>query len=132
MSPVFLSPLWYQTIKMQVLIIDASIRIIERLEEMISELETVTIIHRAVSPEEAGKLLKENKYDVVLLDIDLIAHNPLKLLKEIKKNNRESCVIVLFHQLGNYTQEQCKSLGVDFFFDKHYDFEKICGVIDSL
>src|SRR5258705_9695284 len=132
MSPDILGFLSYQIKRMLILIVDSSIQVIERLEELVSEAEDITVVHRAVSCEEAEKLLKRNKYDVILLDIDLIIQESLKLLKEIKKYNEKSCVIVLFTQIGNYTQEQCKSLGVDFFFDKYYDFEKICGVIDSL
>src|ERR1700752_1257777 len=100
MSTIILSPLWYQTIKMRILIVDDSIQIIERLEAMISELENISLIHHAVSSEEAEKLLDANKYDVIVLDMDLIVHESLKLLKEIKKNNAKSCVIVLFTQIS--------------------------------
>jgi hypothetical protein len=42
---------------MLILIIDNSIQIIERLEEIISEAEKITAIHRAVSYEEAKKTI---------------------------------------------------------------------------
>lgn len=124
-----MGPLQYQTAKMLILIVDSSIQIIERLEEIISETENSTAIHKAISYQEAKKLLKENKYDVVVLDIDLPANESLKLLKEIKKNTLKTCVIVLSIHMDNYIQKQCKSLGVDFFFDKYYDFEKISGLV---
>jgi len=114
---------------MLILIIDSSIQIIERLEEIISEAENITAIHRAVSYAEAKKLFKENKYAAVLLDIDLPENESLKLLTEIKKNGKETCVIILFTHIDNYTQEEYKFLGADFFCDKYYDFEKISGLL---
>ncbi|SRR5258706_3104116 len=116
---------------MLILIVDSSIRIIERLEEIISEAETITAIHRAVSYEEAKKLFKENKYAIVILDIDLPGNGSFKLLNEIKKTGEEICVIILFTQMDNYIQERCKSLGADFFFDKYYDFGKISGLLKT-
>lgn len=126
------SSLWYQTTRMLILIIDSSIQIIERLEEIISEDENGTTIHRAVSAKEVKKLFGKNMYDLVLLDMDLPGNESLKLLKEIKKTDGKICVIILFAHIDNYIQEQCKSLGVDFFFDKYYDFDKITGLLRSL
>jgi two-component system OmpR family response regulator len=117
---------------MLILIVDSSVPIIERLEEMISEAGNITAIQRAVSSEEAKKLFKENKHDAVLLDIDLPGNESLKLVKEIKNSSEETCVIILFAHIDNYIQKQCESLGVDFFFDKYYEFEKICGLLCSL
>ncbi|MCW3119384.1 MAG: response regulator transcription factor [Chitinophagaceae bacterium] len=117
---------------MLILIVDNSLQIIERLEEIILEAQNITAIHSAVSYEEAKKLYKENKHDMVLLDIGLPGNESLKLLKEIKKAEGETCIIILFNHIDNRIEEEYKSLGVDFFFDKYYDFEKICGVIDGL
>jgi DNA-binding NarL/FixJ family response regulator len=114
---------------MQVLIVDNSIQIIERLEEILFEAGNIAAIHKASSYEEAKKLFKENKYDAVLLDNDLPGNESLKLLKEIKKTGEKTCIIILFTHMDNYIQEQCKYLGVDFFLDKYCDFEKIYGVI---
>ena len=114
---------------MLILIVDRSVQIIERLEEIIVEAVDITAVHKTVSYEEAKKLFKENKHDVVLLDVDLPKNGSLKLLKEI---NRKACVIILSTYTDNYyIREQCKFLGVDFFFDKYYDFEKIGGLLSN-
>jgi CheY-like chemotaxis protein len=116
---------------MQILIVDSSIRIIERIAEIILAAENDAAIHKAVSYEETIQLLKENKYDTALLDIDLPGDDSFKLLKEIKKTNKKTFVIVLSTPIDNYLEEECKSLGADFFFDKYNDFEKIREVINS-
>jgi len=106
--------------------------IVERLEEIITETKNITAIHRAVCYEQAKKLFNENKHDIVLLDIDLPGNKSLKLLKEIKKISKETRVLILFTRPDNYIQEQYNCLGVDFFFDKYYEFEKISLVIDCV
>ena len=117
---------------MQVLIVDSSVQIIERLEEILAEEENINGIVSAVSYEEAIKLFNEKKPDVVLLDCSLPGNASLELLKEIKKESCKTSVIVLSIQEDNYMQEQCKLLGVDFFFDKYYGFEKIARAIKTI
>jgi DNA-binding NarL/FixJ family response regulator len=102
------------------------------MEEIISEAENITAIHRAVSYEEAKNPFKKNKYAAVLLDINLPGNESLKLVKEIKDTGGKTCVIIMFTHMDNYILEQCKSLGADFFFDKYYDFEKIGGATYSI
>jgi DNA-binding response OmpR family regulator len=102
------------------------------LEKIISKAENITAIHRAVSYEQAKKLFTENKYDTILLDIDLPGNDSLKLLKEIKKADEKSFVIILSTPIDNYLEEECISMGADFFFDKYNDFKKIREVIDSV
>ncbi len=117
---------------MLVLIVDSSTQIIDRLEDLLSDAENITHIHRAVSYKEAKKLFKENKHDAVMLDIDLPENKSFKLLREIKKTAKKTCVIILSTCIDNYLQEHCKSLEADFFFDKYYDFDKVCGVINAM
>jgi DNA-binding NarL/FixJ family response regulator len=114
---------------MQVLIVDSSLGVTERLEEIISEAEYITAIHRAGSYKEAIKIFNENKYDAVLLDIDLPGNNSIELLKEIRRAGGKTFVIIMYTHADSYIMKQCKSVGVDFFFDKYYDFEKICGLL---
>ncbi|MCW3119394.1 MAG: response regulator transcription factor [Chitinophagaceae bacterium] len=114
---------------MLVLIVDRSIEIIERLEEIISEAESITAIHKAFSLEQARGIFKENVYDAVLLDMDLPGDESVKLLEEIKNIRKETRVIILYNHIDDYIRERCKYLNVDFFFDKYYDFEKICGLL---
>jgi DNA-binding NarL/FixJ family response regulator len=117
---------------MLVLIVDSSVQIIDRLEDLLLDAKNITHIHRAVSFIEAKKLFRENMHDAVMLDIDLPENESFVLLKEIKKAAKKTCVIMLSTCMDNYILEHCKSLEADFFFDKYYDFEKICGVIDAM
>src|ERR1700681_1536082 len=112
---------------MLVLIVDSSNQIIDRLEDLLLDAENISHIHRAISYKEAKRLFTENMHDAVMLDIDLPEKESFTLLKEIKKTAKKTCVIILSACIDDYIREHCKSLGPDFFFDKYYDFDKICG-----
>lgn len=117
---------------MEILIVDSSIQIIERLGELISEEENIKTIYRAVSYKAASELFNETKPDVVLLDIGLPQNKSVDLLKEIKAANNKTVVIVLSIHVDEGTKQKYKSLGIDFFFDKYNDFEKIPAVINNV
>jgi len=117
---------------MKVLIVDYSIRIVERLEEMLSEAGNIAYLHKAVSYTQAINLYQKIKPDIVLLDICLPADGSFKILKEVKKPGSKTCVIILAVEKDNYVHEHCNSLGADFFFDKYSEFEKIPAAIDSI
>jgi response regulator of citrate/malate metabolism len=83
---------------MRILIVNSSSQIVERLGEVISVVEKVTSLHMVVSYAEAKKLLNENKYDALFLDIELPGNESVKLLAETKKNSG-SCLIVIFSRV---------------------------------
>jgi DNA-binding NarL/FixJ family response regulator len=117
---------------MRVLIADNSELIIQRLEELLSEITFILMIDRAFSYEEAQRLFNQNKPDVVVLDINLPGNTSYELLKEIKEEAPKTVVIVMSIRLDEYILQQCKNLGADFFFDKYNEFERVPVIINSM
>ncbi|MEO5893642.1 MAG: response regulator [Ferruginibacter sp.] len=117
---------------MRVLIVDSSIEIVDRLEEILSESAVVTAIYKTASSKEALAILKNSAPDVVLLDIFLPENESVNLLKSIKKANGKTLVIILSVQTDNFMQKHYTLLGADYVFDKYHDFEKIPGVISLI
>jgi DNA-binding NarL/FixJ family response regulator len=115
---------------MQLLIVDSSIHIAERLGDILSGTAGIRVIHRAAGYEEAKTLFREHRHDTILLDMDLRG-TAIQLIKEIKNVCRQTRIIMLFTYTDIYIKMQCRSLGVDFFFDKYYDFEKIGNFLGS-
>ena len=109
---------------MKILIIDNSVQMIERLEEILSEAEISLTIYRALSYDAGAVLFKETIPDIVLLNISLHGNESFRLLKEIKEAKVTTSVIVLSIHTDDHIREQCKLLSADFFLDKYYDFEK--------
>ena len=117
---------------MEVLIIDSSTQILERLEEIVSDSASAAGIHTATSYSEAAKLFNELKPDVVLLDLGLPASRSFDLIWEMKKLVPSAIVIVLSIHTDTNTQKQCHELGADLFFDKYNDFEKIPAILTTI
>ena len=117
---------------MQVLIVDSSRLIIERLKMMLSETENIIVAYGAVSYKEGVSFLSEIKLNIVLIDCGLTGNECIALLKEVKAVNSDTRVIVLMNGEDEHLQIKCKSLGTDFFFDKYHEFEKIPEAINRI
>ncbi len=110
---------------MQVLIVERSIEIITRLEEILSESGRGWVIRKASSYEEATTIIRKNIPDVILLDISLPVNGAFSLMEDIKKAAFQTTIIVLSIHDDQFLINQCKALGAEFYFDKYCDFERI-------
>ena len=117
--------------KIVVLVVDSSVFIIERWQNILSETENIKTVYGAVAYKDASVLFKEIKPNVVLLDGGLPGSSSIDLLKEFKATNKNTTVIILSNSIDTHVEEKCKSLGADFFFDKYHDFEKIPAFITA-
>ena len=114
------------------LIIDSSFFIIERLVDMLRDAKTVGKVFTATDYNTALEVLKNEKTDIVLLDIQLPEKNGINLLKHIVHHFPETKVIVLSNLVSDYYQKLCKAEGAFYFIDKSKDFDKIPEVILSI
>lgn len=114
-----------------VLVVDSSVFIIERWQNILSENENIRTVYGAVAYRDASVLFKEIKPNVVLLDGTLPGSMSIDLLKEFKASDENATVIVLADSEDRHIEEKCKSLGADYFFDKYNDFEKIPAFITA-
>jgi DNA-binding NarL/FixJ family response regulator len=117
--------------KIVVLVVDSSVFIIERWQNILSETENIKTVYGAVAYRDASVLFKEIKPNVVLLDGTLPGSMSIDLLREFKAPNETATVIILANSIDRNIEEKCKSLGADFFFDKYHDFEKIPAFITA-
>ena len=115
---------------MQVLLVDSSLIILQRLEELLADATAQSVIHKASSYKEALQLFMQQQPAIVILDINLPKNASYRLIKEIKQAAPATVVIVLSIHTDEYIQQQCFLLGADIFFDKYEEFEKIPAVIN--
>ncbi len=91
-------------------------------------------IDTAETPEQCRQLVKENNYDVVILDIRF-SLNPydqrgLELIPEIKAKLPEAYLIMLTGIDDNETMAKCRELGANsYIFKGDHGFEDIAGKI---
>lgn len=115
-----------------ILIVDDSIIIIERVTEILKDLENISSVAQVHSYTEAMTALEQNRPDIVLLDINLPGTNGIELLRHLKKSD-PSITVIMFSNRGNaYYKDLCKRLGADFFVDKSKGFEQLPAIIGSL
>jgi DNA-binding NarL/FixJ family response regulator len=113
----------------QVLIVDDSEQIRERLVAMLAESPQIHIVGQAGSGREAQDALQRLKPDTVILDIRLPDSSGIELLKVIKARHPEIVVIMLTNFDYAQYRQQCRRLGADHFLNKTLEFEKIVDTI---
>jgi len=79
----------------RLLIVDDHTIVRHGLRQVVSESTDIEVAAEAGSSAEAVRLLRENTYDLVLLDISLPDRNGIETLKQIKREKPELPVIML-------------------------------------
>ena len=117
---------------MDVVVIDDSQIIRDRLTELLSDLEDVQVIGEAENALDGTRIVREMAPEVVILDIKMPLGSGLDVLRNISKSNPETIVIVLTNYPYEQYRTKCFELGARYFFDKSTEFGKIPGVLDQL
>ncbi len=117
---------------MDVLIVDDSLVIRERLVGLLSELEGVRVIGEAETPDEAIAATEQLNPDVVLLDIRLRGGNGVEILPKIKKLVPAPVVIVMTNYPYPQYRMVSKTMGADFFFNKTTELSEVISTIKNL
>jgi CheY-like chemotaxis protein len=118
--------------KKAILLVDDSILIIERITEILKDLETLASISRVQRYSEALAFLQQQRPDIVLLDINLPDISGIELLRYLKKTDPGIVVIMFSNQANEYYKDLCKKVGADFFIDKSKGYDQLPGIIASL
>jgi len=115
-----------------ILIIERSTEVLDRLIQIVSEIEHPKTIFKATGFEEALLLLEDIKPKIVLLDSCLPEHKSIDLLKKIKTGNTTAKVIVLSNNPDARYERHYLSIGADVFLDKYHDYEKLPELITNI
>ncbi len=113
----------------KVLIVEDSDVVREKIKELLTELENVTVVAEADSSSVAIELGTLHKPDVVILDIKLIDNdNGFTVLRKLKKILPGIITIVMSNYNSVPYRRKMVELGADYFFDKSNDFNEISKV----
>ncbi|MFC4230476.1 two-component system response regulator [Parasediminibacterium paludis] len=113
---------------MQVLIVDNSIAIIERIEELLLDTVSNLSVVSATCYLEAVAILQQALPDIILLDGYLPNNLSLQLVKEIKQYT-DTNIIILQNCNDDCMRSRYLSMGVDYILDKYLDFTTIPAII---
>ena len=114
----------------QVLIVDDSEQIRERLVTLLSESDQIRIVGQAGNSRQALEAMQRLSPDTIILDIRLPGGGSgIELLKQIKARHPKMKVIMLTNFDYAQYRRQCRQLGADYFLNKTLEFEKIIDTI---
>ncbi len=118
--------------KLMILIVDDNMRFVERMLAMLDDIHHVGVINVASEYQEACRIVAEERYDLVLLDINLPGKSGIEILKRVKETDKECRVVMLTNHADEYYQQLCTELGADLFLDKSHDFCRVPGIIREM
>jgi DNA-binding NarL/FixJ family response regulator len=104
--------------KKNVLIVDDSDLLQNRLKKSLMDTGLNVSITQALSYREAIDLFMPSFYDTIILDIDLPDGSGVNLLREIKSLNPSTKVIMLTNYDTPEFKRSCMKFGADYFFNK--------------
>src|SRR5690349_7970210 len=110
-----------KTNKMTVLIVDDNMGFVDRMINLLEEINDVGHINVASDYDEAARLVGEENPGLVLLDINLPGKNGIQILKTIRKSGGNCKVIMITNHADEFYRQQCRELGADYFLDKSND-----------
>ena len=117
---------------MRIFIADDSPAILNRLVKMVSQIHNAKVVGLAKNGEDAITSIQKLKPDLVILDLRMPKVNGFDVIRNIKKINFSTTVLVLTSFATIPHRELCKQLGVEYFFDKTTEFEQAINEIEKL
>ena len=120
---------WYD---LNVLIIDDSVGLQERLAEMLSGVAGLKIVGQALSVVEGHRAIRELQPDLVVLDLQLGDGNGIEILRETKRTNPSIRFVIFTNHCEPLYRQRCSDLGADFFLCKSTDARSLVALSGNL
>jgi DNA-binding NarL/FixJ family response regulator len=117
---------------MNILIVDDSMLIVEKLTGILRETISNVSVINAGTYARATLLLNERTIDLAMLDINLPDKSGIELLRLIKKDYAKMKVVMVSNNAGEQYRNICLRLGANYFFDKSRDFESIPAMVTNI
>jgi two-component system, OmpR family, response regulator len=113
--------------RLRVALVDDSERIRARLAEMLGEIPNVEIAFAADTEGDAVRLIAQEDWDVLILDLQLRVGTGLGVLKAMQGlRGQDERVAMIFTNYGfRQYRERTIALGADYFFDKARDLDAL-------
>ncbi len=117
---------------MTVLIADDSKYILDRLQDMLNELDEVLLVGAYDNGTEALNAINELKPDLAILDNKMPGMKGIDVIKEVRKGNSMIQFMLLTFYTNAYYKSQALKVGANYFLSKSEDFEKVSDVVKNL
>ncbi|HOD16418.1 MAG TPA: response regulator [Spirochaetota bacterium] len=102
------------------------------LQDELGRIPCVQICGMALTPDDAINAIKEQKPDVIILDIVLKGGNGFEVLKRLRSEGIDARVLVLTNYTFPHYRDICRGMGADYFFDKSLDMERALRTVRDM
>jgi DNA-binding NarL/FixJ family response regulator len=116
--------------RLRIVIAEDSNIIRKLLLGLLSKIERLEIIGVAPDGEVALQLIRGLKPDVVILDIEMPNMSGLEVLKEIRMDEDDSTVVIVFTSDEAY-RDECLVNGANYFLDKVTEFKLLIDILEN-
>lgn len=120
--------------KLRVVIVEDSAIIRARLAESLAEIPNVEIVGQVETEADALAVLRQQRWDAAVLDLQLKQGTGLGVLKGLGSAARppNAKIIVFTNYAFPQYRDRSLALGADFFFDKAREFHRVREVLAGL
>ncbi len=116
--------------RLRIVIAEDSDLIRKLLAGLIAKIEKVELIGSAPDGDMALQVIRGLKPDVVILDVEMPNKTGLEVLKEIRKDEDDSTVVIIFTANETY-RDECLVNGANYFLDKVTEFKLLIDILEN-
>jgi DNA-binding NarL/FixJ family response regulator len=116
----------------RVLLADDSTAVLERITELLREVQGIELAGRAACLRETSRLIEDLHPDIVILDLQMPDGNAIEVLAPLKESRPQPIIIVLTNSAALAVRDRCLKTGADFFLDKSNEFDRIPQIVQGI
>jgi DNA-binding NarL/FixJ family response regulator len=116
----------------RVFIVEDSPEVRRSLVDLLHEIDGVSVVGEAETPDEAVAGIRRTDPDCVVLDFQLVGGTGVEVLRAIHPASPEIAFVVLTNHPNAQYRRICMEAGAAWFFDKSTEFRKLKDVITGL
>ena len=119
-------------VERRILLIEDSEVLSRRLVDLLTDPGSVAIAAQAATQSEAISRLKEDAFDVLVVDIELAEGNGVAVVRNARQlypPHAQPLIIVLTNYASDFVRDHCFAAGADYFLDKMRDISQLKGLV---
>lgn len=119
-------------VERRILLIEDSEVLSRRLVDLLSDPGSVSVAAHATTQSEAISRLKEDVFDVLVVDIELAEGNGVAVVRNARQlypPEAQPLIIVLTNYASDFVREHCFAAGADYFLDKMRDISQLKALV---
>jgi CheY-like chemotaxis protein len=116
----------------RILLIEDSEALSRRLIDLLSEPGAVAVTALAATQTEAISRLKEDVFDVLVVDIELAEGNGVAVVRNARQlypPHAQPLIIMLTNYASDFVRDHCFAAGADYFLDKMRDISQLKALV---